>query len=373
MWCNLGCEAGIAFGGAGAAELFPAGPLLSRLAGMAAMTVGGGGEKGGAGGGGAAGGEEADAGYHEPVMLEEVLEWMSPREGAWILDCTLGGGGHSEALLEAGACVVGIDRDREAVEWSRARLARFGERFRAHWGNAAGYPALLAGELSVPAFDGILMDLGVSSRQLDDAGRGFSFVREGPLAMTMDAGGGLTAEEVVNQWPEEELARVIWEFGEERGARRIARELVRRRERGVLKTTRDLAECVAAVVPRRGKQHPATRTFQAIRIVVNDELGALRAMLGHAAQWLRGGGRLVVLSYHSLEDRETKSFLQRGAAQWLDRPEWPGPRPNPHYVFRIPRRGAIRPSAAETARNPRARSARLRVAERLMETEGEHL
>ncbi|HUF63590.1 MAG TPA: 16S rRNA (cytosine(1402)-N(4))-methyltransferase RsmH [Verrucomicrobiales bacterium] len=367
MWCNSVCEAGIAFGGAEAGGQFPAGPLLSRLAGLAAMAVGGGG-KDRRGGSGAGRGGEAEEGYHKAVMLEEVMEWMRPREGAWILDCTLGGGGHSEAFLEAGACVAAIDRDLEAVQWSRARLARFGDRFSAYWGNAASFPELLGEEFAAPAFDGILMDLGVSSRQLDDAGRGFSFMREGPLAMTMDAGSGLTAEEVVNGWPEEELARVIWEYGEERAARRIAREMVRRRGLGRLRTTRELAECVAAVVPRQGKRHPATRTFQAIRMVVNDELGALRSMLGHTADWLRESGRLVVLSYHSLEDRETKGFLRLGSARWLDRPEWPGPRLNPGWVFRLPRRGAIRPSAEEAAANPRARSARLRVAERLTAT-----
>lgn len=311
-------------------------------------------------------GESCDAdggvgGYHLPVMADEVCGWMGAGEGAWIIDGTLGGGGHSERFLEAGASVLGVDRDPEALAHARRRLARFGGRFTTWEGNVADAehaPQLRAGMRA----DGLLLDLGVSSRQLDSAARGFSFLRDGPLDMRMGPSSRRTAAEVVNTWSADELTRILREFGEEPAARRIVSAIVARRESRPFATTADLAGCIERVVGRRGRVHPATRAFQALRMAVNDELDSLAAALEMAPRVLKPGGRLLVITFHSLEDRLVKRFLRRHSQAMLDDPSWPAPRPNPERRFDLPVRGAVKPSAEEIRVNPRARSAKLRVA-----------
>lgn len=306
--------------------------------------------------------KRVDAGeYHVPVLAEEVGSWLRAGPGMRIVDGTLGGGGHSEIFLEAGASVLGIDRDPEALAHARRRLARFGDRFEAVEGSF-GNVLDIAGE---QASDGLLLDLGVSSRQLDEPSRGFSFAKEGPLDMRMGPSAPWTAAEVVNGFPEEELARVLRMYGEEPAARRIARAIAARRDERCFETTTELAECIERVVPRHGRLHPATKVFQALRMVVNDELGALEAALKDAAAVLRPGGRLLVITFHSLEDRMVKHYLRHVSAPQLDHPTWPAPRPNPECRFRLLERQAVLPTPAEAIRNPRARSAKLRVAERL--------
>ncbi|MGH2657134.1 MAG: 16S rRNA (cytosine(1402)-N(4))-methyltransferase RsmH [Actinomycetota bacterium] len=281
---------------------------------------------------------------HEPVLVTEVVELLSGAET--VVDLTVGAGGHARALLDAGVGrVVGIDRDERALEEARARLAGLGARFRAVKGRFSEVLEV-AEEAGVREAGGVLYDLGVSSLQLDLSERGFSYRAEGPLDMRMGEG-DLTAADVVNTYPEPELARVIREYGEERFAGRVARAIIRARERAPLETTRELAAVVAAAVPRRrGGPHPARRTFQAIRIEVNGELEELAASLPRAVQLLAPVGRIVVISYHSLEDRVVKrSFLDDERLEVLTKKP-------------------VRASKAEAERNPRARSAKLRAAER---------
>ena len=310
--------------------------------------------------------------YHKPVLPREVFGCFHPVEKRWFLDMTLGGAGHAEMLLAAGACVVGIDQDAEALVHAERRLAPYGRRFRPVHGSFAGAVELLeqargvVGNQDVPEkFDGILMDLGVSSHQLDAPERGFSFLREGPLDMRMDSRAGVDAAFVVNTYEEGELIRVFREYGEEPAARRIARMIVDRRARVLFQTTSELAAAIEEVVPRRGRVHPATRVFQAIRMEVNQELDVLRRGLDAALKLLAPGGRLAVISFHSLEDRLVKQFMRHGSTAEIDRPEWPAPRANPDHVFV---RGGGRHQEAredEVTWNPRSRSAKLRCVERL--------
>lgn len=302
-----------------------------------------------------------DADWHVPVMRDEVLELLRPAPGRSYLDGTLGGGGHTQALLEAGARVTAIDRDPAA-------LARAGEMFagrsgfRAVQGNfaeAAGLSAVVAGA----PYDGALLDLGVSSHQIDTPERGFSFRHDGPLDMRMDPGAPDSAADLVNAATEAELVRVFREFGEEPQARRVARAIVAERERVPFSRTGQLAALIEKLLGRRGRVHPATRVFQALRIAVNAELEALRRALDSIPGLLCAGARFVVITFHSLEDRIVKTFFRAGSDQWLDRPEWPEPRPNPDWRFRDLTRRPVEPSAAEVSRNPRARSARLRAVE----------
>jgi 16S rRNA (cytosine1402-N4)-methyltransferase len=278
--------------------------------------------------------------------VADVVSLLS--EKAVVVDATVGAGGHAEALLEAGVgSVLGIDRDSAAVDLARDRLARFGSRFRAVVARFSDLSEAVAG---IAPVGGILYDLGVSSMHLDDPARGFGFRAEGPLDMRMGPEpDGPTAADVVNTYPEEDLARIIFEYGEERFSRRIARAIVRARGRRPLQTTGELAAVVAAAVPpgRGPRAHPARRTFQALRIEVNAELDELAASLPRAASSLEDGGRLVVIAYHSLEDRIVKRFVAAEPA------------------LRAITRKPVRPSAAEVAANPRARSARLRASERV--------
>ena len=294
-------------------------------------------------------------------MPDEVAEWMQAAPGKFIIDGTLGGGGHSRMFLDAGAEVLGIDRDPEALAHARARLAEFGSRFSTWEGNFSRVeetPAIRDGRRA----DGLLLDLGVSSRQLDSADRGFSFQREGPLDMRMGPSSPHSAADIVNTWSEPELARIFFEFGEEPRARRIAAAIAKQRASKPFETTTELAACIEAATGRHGRTHPATRAFQAIRMAVNEELDSLAAALAAAPRILKPGGRLLVITFHSLEDRMVKRFLRHRSSPFIDEPGWPEPRPNPDCQFELLARKAIIPTAEETSLNPRARSAKLRVA-----------
>jgi 16S rRNA (cytosine1402-N4)-methyltransferase len=303
--------------------------------------------------------------YHAPVLPEEVIHYLQPAPGKVFLDCTLGGGGHSELLLAAGAEVIALDQDAEALAHARQRLQQYGPRFRAFQSNFRYFPAVLE-QAGITAVDGILADLGVSSHQLDDAPRGFSFIREGPLDMRMNRDAGQTAADVVNHAEPGELVRILREYGEEHNAKRIVRAIVDRRGQRPFETTLDLAQVIESVIPRRGKKtHPATLTFQALRLAVNEEMKVLDEFLAQAPQWVKPGGRIALISFHSGEDRPVKQAFARYATEWLDRPEWPEPRRNPDFCMRLLSRKPIEATEAELKRNPRSRSAKLRVAERL--------
>jgi 16S rRNA (cytosine1402-N4)-methyltransferase len=303
-----------------------------------------------------------DEHFHTSVLLKEVLGVLSPRFGETFVDCTLGGGGHTEALLVAGANVIGLDRDSDALTFAKEnRLHRFGSRFLPVRADFSRLGAVLD-EMGIAQVDGILADLGVSSWQLDTAERGFSFMREGPLDMRMNRDEGPTAADIVNTATAAELMRIFREYGEEPNARRIAAHLVSARMPHPFHTTMQLALSVEEVSPRRGRIHPATRVFQALRIAVNRELEVLESLLAQAPARLKPGGRLAVISFHSLEDRIVKDFLKVRSARELDRPEWPAPRPNPDYIFDALTRKPLIASAEEQQRNPRSRSAKLRAA-----------
>lgn len=314
---------------------------------------------------GPAGEGSAASGYHLSVMADEVAHFLAPAANKLYLDGTLGGGGHSERLLRAGASVLGLDQDLDAIDYARQRLSEHEDRVAFIHMNFRDYPSLLREVGLEKELDGILLDLGVSSWQLDTAERGFSFSQDGPLDMRMDGSQGRTAADILAEAPEEELRRLFREYGEEPLAHRVASAIVRRRAAAPFRTTGDLATFVEEVCGRRSGKHPATRIFQALRIAVNDELGALKAALEELPKWLKAGGRVAIITFHSLEDRIVKQYFAEHSRPLLDRPEWPGPRPNPECYFRLVVRKGLAPSAEEIAVNPRARSARLRVAERL--------
>ena len=294
---------------------------------------------------------------------ENLSVSASPEAAVWHRPVlTLGGGGHSGALLAAGARVVALDRDHESLAHATARLARFGDAFRPVHGEFSKAAELSEVRSGAP-YDGALLDLGVSSHQLETAERGFSFRHDGPLDMRMDPSSGDPASSIVNSASEGELTRIFREYGEEPQARRVARAIVAERGRHHFTRTGQLAAMIEKVLGRRGRTHPATRVFQALRIAVNDELGSLRLALETIPELLRAGARFAIITFHSLEDRAVKTFFRLGSERWLDRPEWPAPRPNPAWRFRDLTRKPLEPSAAELARNPRARSARLRAVE----------
>ena len=310
---------------------------------------------------------DAPAGQHLPVLLREVLDGLAVTAGGLYIDGTLGGGGHAAAILEASAPdgrLLGFDRDPQAVLRAQERLQAFGAR--AHLVHAP-YTLLEAVVLREAFFpvDGVLFDLGFSSYQVDDPQRGFAFRQEGPLDMRFDpTAPGPTAAELVNALPEGELATLLWRYGEEPRSRAIARAITAARP---LRSTRQLADVIVAAVGRGASRglHPATRTFQALRIAVNDELALLAATFPQAVKVLRPGGRLAVISFHSLEDRVVKRFLQQAARGCTCAPEAPvctcGQAPTLRLVTRKP----VTPGAAELAANPRSRSAKLRIAERI--------
>lgn len=302
---------------------------------------------------------EPETGIHLPVLLDEVTFLLRPRRGGWVVDGTVGMGGHAEALLERGGAeirLLGIDRDREALARARARLARFGDRAVLKPGNFRRLDSVVR-EIGVTAAQSVLLDLGVSSYQLEASGRGFSFGTDASLDMRFDASEGSTAAELLQRLSEADLARIIFEYGDEPHARRIAREIVSRRRRAPVRTTADLVAAVKAAVPRRAwprGRHVATRTFQAIRMAVNEELEALTEALPRAAGLLAPGGRLGVISFHSGEDR----IVKRGFRSLAEGP----------YVVLEP--SPVTPSREERRANPRCRSAKLRVLERIGESHG---
>ncbi|MCA3390287.1 MAG: 16S rRNA (cytosine(1402)-N(4))-methyltransferase RsmH [Roseomonas sp.] len=304
---------------------------------------------------------------HVPVMLAEVLASLAPQEGATYLDATFGGGGYARAILEAapGCTVFAIDRDPDAIARGAALAQRFAGRLHLIEGRFGDMLSLLR-DRGITALDGVVMDLGVSSFQLDQAERGFSFRADGPLDMRMEKSGP-SAAELVNSLPERDLADIIFRFGEERFARRIARAIVARRAEAPFTTTADLAALVRRAVPRDPSGiDGATRSFQALRIAVNDELGEVERGIAAAMELLAPGGRLVVVAFHSLEDRIVKQAMAaasgRGGASRHDPAALSG-RAKPAFHLLTPR--ALRPQEAECSANPRARSARLRSIERL--------
>jgi 16S rRNA (cytosine1402-N4)-methyltransferase len=306
---------------------------------------------------------------HRPVLLRETLELLAPPSGGTLIDCTVGLGGHTRALLEAAGLqgrVIGIDRDADSLAQATEALAEFGDRFQPVHADYRDLPAILAAR-GTTHVDGLVADLGFSSFQLDTPERGFSFSLDGPLDMRMDRSGGATAADLLAGIDERELGRLLREYGEEPAARRIARAIVRDRAREPLRSTRQLARLIERVAPARGagRIHPATRSFQALRIAVNRELDGLQEFVAAACALLAPGARAAFISFHSLEDRAVKQAIAGLTPHCVCPPGLPlcacG---RPGVVERVTRK-AIRPSAAETAENPRSRSARLRVARRL--------
>ena len=298
---------------------------------------------------------------HVPVLLRPLLAAVAPVQGVW-LDGTFGAGGYARGLLEAGAArVIGVDRDPAVFDMARAWAGAYGDRLRLVQGTFDQLDTH-AGE----PLDGVVLDLGVSSMQLDQAERGFSFTRDGPLDMRMSQSGE-SARDIVNTAGEAQLADILFHFGEERAARRIARAITRARAEAPIETTAALAEIIAACLPRAkpGQSHPATRSFQAIRIAVNAEFSQLIDGLEAAERALKPGGKLAVVSFHSLEDRIVKRFLQDRAGQGGNANRYAPQIATPAPRFRLLSRRAIGADAEELAANPRARSALLRVAERL--------
>ena len=303
---------------------------------------------------------------HQPVLLEEVVEALNIRPDGKYLDGTFGRGGHSEAILaclSSKGCLYSLDRDPEAVAAGKELLGN-DPRFYIVQGNYADMKRCVHEWGVEEGLDGILLDLGVSSPQLDNPDRGFSFMGDGPLDMRMNPLQGVSAADWLAETPERELARVFWEFGEERHARRIARSIVMARQQQRLETTGQLARLIENTIGRREqKKHPATRCFQAIRIYINDELAHLAQGLEAAIQGLRPGGRLVVISFHSLEDRLVKRTIREAVRPGQVRRNIPA-HPDLNPVLKLIGK-AIRPSASELSVNPRARSAVMRIAERL--------
>jgi len=304
---------------------------------------------------------------HVPVMLDEVLHSLAPRDGETHLDGTFGGGGYARAILESAACMVwAIDRDPEALGRGAALVARFPGRLHLLEGSFGDMLCLL-NAAGIAALDGVVLDLGLSSFQIDDAGRGFSFRHDGPLDMRMSRSGP-SAADLVASLPEAELADTLFEFGEERLSRRIARAIVKSRAEAPITTTGQLAGLIRGVVPpSRDGIDPATRSFQALRIRVNDELADIERALNAAATLLNPGGRLVVVSFHSLEDRIVKRFFAdaAGRAPSPSRHDPRGLAAAPAPRFKLLTARAVRPRESEIAANPRARSARLRAMQRL--------
>ena len=306
---------------------------------------------------------------HRSVLLDECIDALSIRPDGIYLDGTLGGAGHSLEIcrrLTTGR-LIGVDRDEVALRAAAERLKPFADRVTTVHSNFCEINTILGG-LGLDGVDGMLFDLGVSSPQLDDASRGFSYMADAPLDMRMDRGEALTASTVVNEWPQEELRRILYEYGEERYAPQIAAAIVRRRQQRPIETTLELVDVIRSAMPPqalREKQHPAKRSFQAIRIAVNDELASVSRLMHDAIDRLNPGGRLAVITFHSLEDRIVKNAMQAAAKGCTCPPEFPvcicGKKPKVRVLTRKP----IVSGAQELAENPRARSAKLRVAEKL--------
>jgi 16S rRNA (cytosine1402-N4)-methyltransferase len=302
--------------------------------------------------------------YHRPVLEKEVVELLEPKPGSLIVDGTCGGGGHTEVLLESGANVLALDQDPDAVQHVSEQLASFGRRVTVRQANFR-HAAKVLDELGIRAVGGALLDLGVSSRQLENPERGFSLVRNGPLDMRMDPRNQLTAATIVNEYSAEQLTRLFRELGEEPAARRIASLIVKMRKRFPFRETLPLARAIEKLAGRHGRRHPATQVFQALRMEVNDELGALEEGLRVLAGRLQPGARIAVIAFHSLEDRIVKNFFRDHSREWLDRPEWPAPQRNPNYDLKLITPKPVEPGEDEQRANPRSRSAKLRVAEKI--------
>ena len=306
---------------------------------------------------------------HKSVLLDECIEALAIKPDGIYLDGTLGRAGHSREIVKrlTTGRLICVDRDQAALDAAEERLAEWRDKVDLVHSNFCELDAILDG-LGLSGVDGMLFDLGVSSPQLDDASRGFSYMADAPLDMRMDRDDGLTARAVVNEWPQEELKRILYQYGEERYAPAIAGAIVRAREKAPIETTLELVDIIKSAMPPaalREKQHPAKRSFQAIRIAVNDELGAVDKMVQRAVPRLNVGGRLAIISFHSLEDRIVKNGLAAFAKGCTCPPDFPvcvcGKKPAIKLVTRKP----IVSGAAELAENPRARSAKLRVAEKL--------
>ncbi len=307
---------------------------------------------------------------HTSVLSAEVVSRLNCTSDSTIVDCTLGGAGHSETILRLIApngFLLGIDQDKEAIDVARARLKSFGRHFEIYQGNFANIDEALQ-SVGILGVDGFLLDLGLSSLQLARESRGFSYQNDGPLDMRFNQSGSISAVDIINDYPEAQLTQVIRDYGEERWAGRIAKFIVEARARDRITTTGELVDLIKAAIPaaaRRRGGHPAKRTFQALRIEVNQELGALRKALEAMPKWLNVGGRIAVISYHSLEDRIVKKEFRAQALGCTCPPEIAICVCNKKPDLRIVTTRPIRPSAAEVEANPRARSARLRVAEKV--------
>ena len=301
---------------------------------------------------------------HIPVLYQEVIEYLAPRSGGLFVDGTIGAGGHAAGILEASrpdGRLLGIDRDPEAVAFAAKKLSAYGERLtiaRGSFGNLAQ----IAPKLGFGKVDGILLDLGLSSRQLANGDRGFSFSSNGPLDMRFDGGRGSTAADLVNGMSETELANILFKYGEERNSRQIAAAIVSQRP---VRFTSELTEIIESVSKRRGRRHPATQVFQALRIAVNDELNELDQGLKSSITLLNMGARLAVISFHSLEDRLVKQFFRNKSRDCMCPPEQPICTCETKPTLRLITRKVVRPTDQEIISNPRSRSARLRVAERI--------
>jgi 16S rRNA (cytosine1402-N4)-methyltransferase len=308
--------------------------------------------------------EMEDFTYHRPVLAAETIELLAPHPGSLVVDATAGGGGHTQLILKTGADVLALDQDPEAIAHAREELVHFGGRVTLRQANFRDADKILE-ELGITKIGGALLDLGVSSHQLENAARGFSMMRNGPLDMRMDPGSTITAANIVNRYSEEDLTRLFRELGEEPAARRVASLFVKMRKDVPFTETLQLTRAIEKVVGRHGRRHPATQVFQALRMEVNDELGALEKGLRVLTARLEPGARIAVITFHSLEDRIVKNFIRDHSREWLDRPEWPEPRRNPDYDLRAVTDKPIEPSENERRMNPRSRSAKLRVAEKI--------
>jgi 16S rRNA (cytosine1402-N4)-methyltransferase len=308
--------------------------------------------------------EMEDFTYHRPVLVRESVELLAPRAGSLVVDATCGGGGHTAEILRTGADVLALDQDPDAVAFAGEKLGDYGGRLTLVQSNFREAGKVLD-ELGIVGIGGALLDLGVSSRQLENASRGFSVVRQGPLDMRMDPRRELTAATIVNSYTEEDLTRIFRELGEEPAARRIASQLVKQRKTSPFQDTMQLSKAIEKIVWRHGRRHPATQVFQALRMEVNDELGALEEGLRALTKRLESGARIAVITFHSLEDRIVKNFFRDRSREWLDRPEWPEPRRNPDFTLRLVTDKPVEPGENEQRNNPRSRSAKLRVAEKI--------
>lgn len=309
--------------------------------------------------------EMEDFTYHRPVLAQEVVELLAPRPGSLVVDATCGGGGHTEAILKTGADVLALDQDSDAIEFAREQLAHVGSRVTLRQANFRNADKVLD-ELGIAKIGGALLDLGVSSRQLENAERGFSMMRNGPLDMRMDRWHQTTtAADIINNYSDEQLTQLFRDLGEEPAARRIASLIVKTRKESPFRETLPLARAIEKVVGRHGRRHPATQVFQALRMEVNDELGALQDGLRVLTSRLEPAARIAVISFHSLEDRIVKNFFRDRSREWLDKPEWPEPKRNPEYDVNLITSKPVEPGEEELRANPRSRSAKLRVAEKL--------